>query len=362
MMNNMTDTKRHGKSILFLLTACLAVVIVSNAAVGSADISAMMVAKITYMGILEGTQNTLSHFVPSIGQSPVWDYLSLTKTWPPKYEVIVLQSRIPRVVLAGLVGAALSTAGCAMQGLLKNPMADPYIIGMSSGASLGASLAMLLGLYVQTTAFVFSILTIFLVYNISRVGRSVPIDTLLLAGIAVGSFLSAFTSFLVYINQSRDHVIFWMMGSFANASWEKVGTSSVMIIAGIILLYRHAWNLNVMLLGEEQAQYLGVNIEWVKRYILLLASLITGAAVAVSGIIGFVGLIIPHITRIIVGPDHRILFPTSTIAGSIFLIMCDTISRIVIPPENLPVGIITAMFGAPFFIYLLRKRRKTIYA
>lgn len=358
----MIDTTRQGKSILSFLTVLLILVTISNAAVGSADISAFTAAKITYMGILEGMQHTLSHFVPSVGQYQIWDSLSITKTWQPKHEVIILQSRIPRVVLAGLVGAALSTAGCAMQGLLKNPMADPYIIGMSSGASLGASLAMLVGLYVQATAFVFSVLTILLVYNISKVGRIVPTDTLLLAGIAVGSFLSAFTSFLVYINESRDHVIFWMMGSFANPSWEKVGVSGIMIIAGIILLYRHAWSLNVMLLGEEQAQYLGVNIEWVKRYILVLASLITGAAVAVSGIIGFVGLIIPHITRIIVGPDHRILFPTSTIAGSIFLILCDTISRIIIPPENLPVGIITAMFGAPFFIYLLRKRRKTIYA
>jgi iron complex transport system permease protein len=153
-----------------------------------------------------------------------------------------------------------------------------------------------------------------------------------------------------------------MMGSFANPSWEKVGASGIMIIFGIIMLYRHSWSLNVLLLGEEQAQYMGIDVEWIKKYILLFTSLITGAAVSVSGIIGFVGLIIPHIMRIIVGPDHRILFPASTLAGACFLIFCDALSKSLIADMNLPVGIITALFGAPFFVYLLRKRGKTIYA
>jgi iron complex transport system permease protein len=358
----MTGIVKHRKSLLGLLIILLALMLVGNAASGSADIPMSAVAKITYMGTLELTQAKLAGISPALGQSSLWEFLAIERTWEPRHEIIVMQIRIPRALLAALVGAALSTAGCAMQGLLKNPMADPYIIGMSSGASLGASLALLIGIHLQATAFVFSVITIFLVYNISKVGRSVPVDTLLLAGIAVGSFLSAFTSFLVYINESRDHVIFWMMGSFANSSWEKVGVSGLMILIGIFMLYRHAWSLNVMLLGEEQAQYLGINVESVKKYILLFASLITGAAVSVSGIIGFVGLIIPHVMRILVGPDHRILFPASTLSGAVFLIFCDMISTKVIPQESLPVGIITAMFGAPFFIYLLRKRRKTIYA
>jgi iron complex transport system permease protein len=358
----MTGIVKHRKSLLILLIILVAAMLVGNAASGSTNIPMSVVAKITYMGTLDWTQAAIAGISPALGLSPVWDYLAIERTWELRHEIIVMQIRIPRALLAALVGAALSTAGCAMQGLLKNPMADPYIIGMSSGASLGASLALLIGLHLQATAFVLSVITIFLVYNISKVGRNVPVDTLLLAGIAVGSFLSAFTSFLVYINESRDHVIFWMMGSLATSSWEKVGVSGLMIIIGIVMLYRHAWSLNVMLLGEEQAQYLGVNVERVKKYILLFASLITGAAVSVSGIIGFVGLIIPHIMRILVGPDHRILFPASTLAGAIFLMFCDTLSTKVLPQESLPVGIITAMFGAPFFIYLLRKRRKTIYA
>ncbi len=353
---------KQGRIILGLLIVLLAVAMVGNAAVGSADISMAMAAKITYVGTLDWIQHTLGIETTELESSYIWNYLSIPRTWEPKYETIVIDIRLPETVLAALVGAALSTAGCAMQGLLKNPMADPYIIGMSSGASLGAALALLIGLHTQTMSFIMSAVTIFIVYNISKVGRQVPMGTLLLAGIAVGSFLSALTSFLVYINQSRDHIIFWMMGSFANPSWEKVGVSSVMILFGIIMLYRHSWSLNVLLLGEEQAQYMGVDVEWVKKYILLFTSLITGAAVSVSGIIGFVGLIIPHIMRIIVGPDHRILFPASTLAGAVFLIFCDTLSKTIVSGLSLPVGIITALFGAPFFIYLLRKGRKETYA
>lgn len=356
----MSGLIEHSKTFMGLLMVLLVLAMIGNAALGSADIPLTTVAKISYHGLHNWVQDKLALISPTLGH--LLDPLAIAPTWEAKHETIVLQLRIPRALLAALVGAALSTAGCAMQGLLKNPMADPYIIGMSSGASLGAAFALLVGLHLQTSAFLASMVTIFLVYNISRVGRTVPVDTLLLAGVAVGTFLSAFTSFLVYINNSRDHVIFWMMGSFNNASWEKAGTSGLMIAIGIIMLYRHAWNLNVMLLGEEQAMYLGVNVDKVKKHTLLFASLITGAAVSVSGIIGFVGLIIPHIMRIFVGPDHRVLFPASTLAGAIFLMFCDTLSTKAIPQESLPVGIITAMFGAPFFIYLLRKRGKSLRA
>lgn len=383
------------KTIVPALFLLLLVAVVGNAAVGSADISLLTAAKIAYMGTLEWVRHIILNslysiaglfdqkFISWIGyifnsmavyleQSRIWDALSVTRTWETKYDVIVMQIRIPRALLAALVGAALSTAGCAMQALLKNPMADPYIIGMSSGASLGAALALLIGLHLQFTAFLFSLVTIFLVYNIAKIGRSVPVDTLLLAGIAVAAFLSAVTSFLVYVNESREHVIIWMMGGFWSPSWEKVFVSGIMVLVGTLMLYRHAWSLNVLLLGEEQAQYLGINIERVKVYILVFSSLITGAAVAVSGLIGFVGLIIPHIMRILVGPDHRVLFPASTLAGAIFLVLCDTLSKTIVTIINLlglqasittlPVGIITAFFGAPFFIYLLRKRRKSIDA
>ena len=222
----------------------------------------------------------------------------------------------------------------------------------------------ILHLPVQILSFILALITILIVYNISKMAGKVQVDTLLLAGIAVGFLLNAITSMIMFMERSIHELFTWLMGGFWTADWDKVKITFILVTIGVFLLYRYAWSLNVMLMGEEQAQYLGVNIERVKLYVLILSSLITAAAVSVSGLIGFVGLIIPHIMRIIVGPDHRILFPASTLMGAIFLVLADTSVRTVflINEGELPVGIITAMFGAPFFIYLLRKRRKTIYA
>jgi len=329
----------RNKSVIIILSFFLVLTIVLTTTIGSTDISIDITAKIL-----------LSKF------------LLIEKTWTDGQEAIINDIRFPRVLLGALVGAALGTAGCAMQGLLKNPMADPYIIGISSGAAVGACLAFVLLLPVQIISFVFALIAIFIVYNISKTEGKVPVDTLLLAGIAVGSFLAAVTSLIIYTAGVPHQIIFWLMGGLWTADWEKVKISFVMIIFGIIMLNRQAWNLNVMLLGEDQATYLGINVEHVKRYVLLFAVLITAAAVSVSGIIGFVGLIIPHIMRILVGPDHRILLPSSALAGAIFMVMADAMGRTVMKPVELPVGIITALFGVPFFIYLLRKRRKNIYA
>jgi len=233
---------------------------------------------------------------------------------------------------------------------------------MSSGAALGAALRFTLHFPTPLLSFITATIAIFAVYHISKVGGRVPVSTLLLSGIAVGSFLSALTSLIIYMAKSPHQIIFWLMGGLWTSDWPKVKIASLMVLVGIILLYYYSWDLNVMLLGEEQAQYLGVNTENVKRGVLVSSSLITAAAVSVGGIIGFVGLIIPHIMRIFTGPDHRILFPTSTLAGAIFLVFTDTISRTILSPIELPVGIITASFGAPFFIYLLRKRGKSIHA
>jgi iron complex transport system permease protein len=328
-----------GRSVIFLLALILLAVIITNTAIGSTVISPLITAKIL-----------LANFFP------------MKHTWLDNYETIIIGVRLPRVLLAAFVGAALSTAGCAMQGLLKNPMADPYIIGMSSGAALGASIGFVLMLPVQLMSFMMAVLAIFVVYNISKVGGKVPVDTLLLSGIAIGSLLFVITSMIIFLAQSPHKIIFWIMGGLWNASWEELRITSLMIILGILVLYRYAWKLNVMLLGEEEAHHLGVDIEHVKRYVLVFSALITAAAVSVSGIIGFVGLIIPHIMRILVGPDHRILFPASTLMGAIFLVLCDTFSRTIMAPSELPVGVVTAMFGAPFFIYLLRKRRDSLYA
>lgn len=326
------------KTIVVLLTLLLVLIIIIATAIGSTNISPDIVTKIL-----------------------LYKFISIEKTWTTSQEVIIMDIRLPRVLLGALVGAALSTAGCAMQGLLKNPMADPYIIGISSGAAVGASLAFVLLLPVQIVSFVFAAISIFAVYNISKVGGKVPVDTLLLSGIAVGSLLAAITSLIIYTAGVPHQIIFWLMGGLWTADWEKVKISAVMVIFGVLMIYRQGWNLNVMLLGEEQASYLGIDIEHVKRYVLLFAALTTASAVSVSGIIGFVGLIIPHIMRILTGPDHRILLPASALAGALFLVSADTLARTMMEPAELPVGIITALFGAPFFIYLLRKRRKSIY-
>jgi iron complex transport system permease protein len=329
---------KKSKIIIILLALLLILTMIIAIAIGSTSISPEVVTKIL-----------------------LYEFIPIDKTWNPSYEVIIKDIRLPRVLLGALVGAALSTSGCAMQGLLKNPMADPYIIGISSGAAVGASLAFLLFLPVQLISFAFATVSIFVVYSISKVGSKVPVDTLLLSGIAVGSFLGAITYFIIYISGTPHQVIFWLMGGLWTADWEKVKITAIMIIFGVFILYRQGWNLNVMLLGEEQASNLGINAEHVKRYVLLFASFITAAAVSVSGIIGFVGLIIPHFMRILVGPDHRILLPSSTLAGAIFLVFSDTLARTIMEPVELPVGIITALFGAPFFIYLLRKRRKSLH-
>ncbi len=340
--------KRPGKSLLLVLTLLLVLIAGVNITIGSSDVSIPTTAKIIVHNVAEILN--LEHFVP--------------QTWEDKYESVIMSYRLPRVMLGILVGSALATAGCSMQGLLKNPMADPYIIGMSAGASLGAAIAILLHIPVQILAFAVAVIAIFLVYNISKIGDKVPTETLLLAGVAVGFFLSAVTTFLLFISDAHNLklIIYWMMGSLATSTWTEVQITLLMVVFGIIMLYRQSWNLNVMLLGEEQAHCMGVDIEKVKKHTLLFSSLVTAAAVSVSGVIGFVGLIIPHIMRIIVGPDHRILLPASTLMGAVFLVFSDSVVK-AIPMENpIPVGVITAFFGVPFFIYLLRKRREGISA
>lgn len=286
--------------------------------------------------------------------------------WPDRYHTIVVEVRLPRIALCALVGSALAVAGCSMQGLFRNPMASPYILGVSSGAAFGASLAIVLGISLGPDgfatpfmAFIFAIITIFLVYNIARVRGRTPMETLLLAGIAVGAFFTAQVSLMKYIAGEELHsLVFWLMGGFWASSWGKVGIAFPPILLGTTVLMFFSRDLNIILMGEEHALDLGIKVETVKKMVLVFSALVTAAAVSVSGIIGFVGLIIPHIMRIVVGPDHRILLPSSCLVGAIFLIWMDTLTRTVIQPTELPVGIITASLGAPFFLYLLRKRKR----
>lgn len=285
------------------------------------------------------------------------------------YITIIWNIRLPRVLLGVLVGASLSMAGAAFQGMFKNPMADPYVIGISSGAALGATLAIILNISINIlgissislSAFIGALAAVIMVYNIARTNNKVPVNTLLLAGVAIGQFFTAIMSFLMVLyNKDMNKIIYWTLGSLAGKGWEPLLRMSIPMIIAMLLINFFARDLNIMLTGEESAQSLGVDVERTKIYILILGTLITSLAVSIGGIIGFVGLIIPHIVRILLGPDHRILLPSSALLGGIFMIFADTMARTIISPVEIPVGIITALFGGPFFIYLLKSKKKNI--
>lgn len=306
-------------------------------------------------------KNSFNFFLQTLG-FPVQIENSIQK-------VIIWEIRMPRIIMGALAGMALAVAGTIMQAIFRNPMADPYILGLASGASVGASIAIiaggtigfLAGYTLPVFAFGGALVTIILVYYISNIRGLVRIDTLLLSGIAVGSFMAAVTSFFTYISgQHLRPIIFWLMGglSLSEGDWDSVFIAAVIIIPTCLLCMTFTRQLNLLLLGEETAQYRGLDTQKVQKLLLVLASLITGVAVAFTGVIGFVGLIIPHLIRLITGPDHRILLPTSSIIGASFLIIADVIAKTIIYPTELPVGIITALCGTPFFLYLLRKQKK----
>ncbi|NLK22410.1 MAG: iron chelate uptake ABC transporter family permease subunit [Epulopiscium sp.] len=283
------------------------------------------------------------------------------------HETIILNIRLPRIILAGLVGMGLSVVGAAFQGIFKNPMADPYVIGISSGAGLGATIAIVLGLnstvlgfgFISLGAFFGAFLTVIMVYKIAKTGARLPTITLLLSGIAISQLWSSIMSILMIFNRNQiEKIIFWVMGSVSTASWRQVVFLTPFVVLGNILLWVFSRDLNVLLMGDETAKTLGIEIEKVKKILIIICSILIGAVVSVSGLIGFVGLVIPHIMRMLIGADNRVLIPFSALGGSIFLIICDTLSRTLIAPSEIPVGAVTALFGAPYFIYLLYKHKK----
>ncbi len=280
---------------------------------------------------------------------------------PETAATIVMDIRLPRIALAAVVGFALGASGTVMQGFFRNPMADPSIIGVSTGAATGAvawivlplSLPFALGL--QGAAFAGALVAAFGVYLVATEGGRTPVATLLLAGVAIQTFLGAVISYLlVNAGESLERVTYWLMGHLHNAGWGDVVTTLPVALVVFAVLAAYARDLNVLLLGENEAHSLGIEVERSKRVLLALSSVLTAGVVAVSGVIGFVGLIVPHVMRLLVGPDHRILLPTSALAGSVFLVAADTLARS--GPAELPVGIVTAAVGAPFFLYLLRRR------
>jgi iron complex transport system permease protein len=296
----------------------------------------------------------------------VWDLgriaLGRANELPSEYRMIVFDLRLPRILLGILVGAALSVAGASFQALLRNPLADPYVLGVSSGAALGSILALIIapGLAVITPigAFIGAIATIAGVYFLSRREGQLDSTTLLLGGIISASFFSAIIMFLMTTLAGRDlrGMVFWLMGDLStpiSAGMQWVFT--VGLIAGIGAIYSTSADLNLMLTGEREATHLGVDVTRVKLVVYVSASLLTALAVSSSGAIGYVGLLIPHIVRLIFGSDYRLLIPASALCGAIAIVLADTLARTIVPPTELPVGAMTAMAGAPVFIYLLRR-------
>lgn len=275
---------------------------------------------------------------------------------------IILTLRLPRVIESALVGMGLSVVGAFFQGLLRNPMADPYVLGISSGAAFGATIAIIMGLGIfglSSMAFITALLTVFFVYTVSRTGSRLSMSTMLLAGIAISAFMSAIISLLMLLNHDQfSRIVFWTMGGFSLVSWQQVIYSSPLILIGSFVMYAFSRDVNAILTGEESAEHLGVNAELVKKIILILGSLVTASCVSVGGIIGFVGLIVPHISRLIVGPDNRVLVPFSALFGASFLTFADLLARVILKPVEMPIGIITATFGGPFFLYLLVRSKQ----
>jgi len=290
-------------------------------------------------------------------------------TWQPSDETILFLIRLPRVIAGALVGAALASAGVLFQGMLRNPMADPYIIGTSAGAAFGATIAMMLPVsvaflsfgLVPIAAFFGALGAVLLVYNLAKVGGKTPIVSMLLAGFAVSAMLAAIVFLMVTLSGRTgllQNVYSFLMGSISVSGWNQIIIVAPLIIGAIVAARFLAFRLNALSLGEEGAAYLGIDVERDKIIVLALGSLLTAAAVSISGLIGFVGLVVPHAVRLVLGPDHRLLLPAAALSGGAFIVLADLFARTVLAPSEIPIGIITAIIGAPFFIYLLRHTRR----
>ncbi|MGO4185515.1 iron ABC transporter [Paenibacillus sp. FSL A5-0031] len=323
----------------------LAVSIVVSLSIGSAGIS------------IRDVWGILLHQLPWLADNSV--------PYTPAEIAIVTQVRLSRILLAVLVGACLALAGTGFQGVLRNPLADPYTLGVSSGSSVGASFIILFGLQsaigmwtIPLVAFATGTLTLLGVFWLSRNKGVIHIETLILSGVIIQSFLGAFVSFMVSVSEGVvNQILFWLMGSLAMRSWEHVYMLIPFLAVGFPLLLAYGQSLNLFVLGERHAAHLGIHVERTKLIVLISSTLLTAAAVSVSGVIGFVGLVVPHLIRLLVGPDYRLITPLSAIGGGIFILWADTLARMALTPKEIPLGVVTALLGAPFFAYLLHRRK-----
>ncbi len=312
----------------------------------------------------------LSLAIGSVFISPNELWQTLLGNGTDTAEAILWKIRLPRTILISLTGAALGGSGAAYQGLFRNPLADPFLIGVASGAGLGAVIAMSIqwpysfwGLMaIPFAAFLAALLTVFIVYLFARVGRTIPTTNLILAGVAFSSFATSLTSFLMIRSTSEvRRALGWLLGGASQSGWDAILALLPYLVIGLGVLTFSGHALNVLQFGDDQAQQLGLNVTRAKRIILIAASLATAAAVAFSGIIGFIGLIVPHLSRLWFGPDYRRLLPLSALGGATALLVCDILARILLAPQEIPVGIITALAGAPFFLWVLRRSKNQGY-
>ena len=312
--------------------------------VGSVHISVAEVSE----SIVYGIKSALSGLFPPISPGE-----------QPKYFTIIWKLRLPRVLLAYLVGTALASAGVASQALFKNPLADPYIIGISAGAGIGGALgAIYWPEHMGPLAFICSLISVFIVYNVAKVNGKIPVDTLLLAGIAYGFLANAVTWYLIISHEDRAHVTWmWLMGTFNGRGWDDVAVMFIVTLLGLLFLILKWRELNLLLLGEESIA-LGLDLHLYRKLVIGTIALLTAFSVATAGIIGFIGLVSPHIMRLTLGPNHRELTPATALFGGTLLVIADLLARTVASPRELPVGIITAIMGAPLFMYLLLKHKR----
>ncbi|HNB41611.1 MAG TPA: iron ABC transporter permease [Anaerolineales bacterium] len=312
----------------------------------------------------------LSLAIGSVFISPTELWKILRGVGEEKFAFIIWNIRLPRTVLIALTGAALSGSGASYQGLFRNPLADPFLIGVASGAGLGAVIAMSIqwpysfwGLMaIPAVAFISALLTVFIVYFLARVGQTIPTTNLILAGVAFSSFATSLTSFLMLrsTNEVR-RALGWLLGGASQAGWTAILAMLPYLVIGLGILIFFGYQLNLLQFGDDQAQQMGLNVNRTKTILLIASSLATAAAVAFSGIIGFIGLVVPHIMRLWFGADYRRLIPLSIISGASALLFSDIIARIVLAPQEIPVGIITALAGAPFFLWVLRRVKNQGY-
>jgi iron complex transport system permease protein len=348
-----TQTTRKTGPRTFLvfvsLAALLVLAVVAGVSLGSANVEPMVVARVLLSKVLPSGWIDTSNI--SEGEM-----------------VVVWLIRAPRVLVAAFVGAGLAITGTEMQGLFKNPLASPDIVGTSAGASFGAVLSIALGLstrslfYLPLFAFIGALVALFVVYSIATMRGRTPVATLLLSGVALNALIGAATSFVISLQlvsyQAAQEILFWLMGGLDSRTWQHFWLIAPCVVVGVLISLAFMRELDLMLMGEEAASSLGVEVEHTKRIVLTSAALMTGAAVAVSGIVGFVGLVVPHIVRLLIGPSHKRLLPASALAGASFLIFADLLARTLIRPEEIRLGIITAAFGAPFFLYLLLRHKR----